>query len=121
MTEAEALEVAGIFAANAITSFSVYITFTMAYLVAAFYTGRQLTRFQVAVASALYVFAASSSILSLLNNVAVYGEAIKLTDMGTITAFTSGVFWSWFMSTLTAIGVLVSLSFMWTIRHPKAD
>ena len=41
MTEAEALEVAGIFAANAITAFSIYFTFTMAYLVASYYVGER--------------------------------------------------------------------------------
>lgn len=119
MTEAEALEVAGIFSSNAITAFSVYITFTMAYLVASFYAGSRLTNFQAIVVSMLYVFAATSTMLSLTGSVSVYGAAMEQSAIGQVTPFANGFFWILFMSILMSLGIVVSLFFMWSIRQSK--
>ncbi len=120
MTEGEALEVAGIFAGNAITSFTVYVTFTMAYLVAAYYAGLRLTPFQSITVSALYLFASFAPMLSLVTNILVYGEAMDLTDIGRNSPlFTSGIVWAVGMTFLMSIGMLISLYFMWQVRHPK--
>ena len=121
MTEAEALEIAGIFGANAITAFSVYITFTMAYLVAAYYAGEGLTPYQSFITSTLYLFAAASAILSLINSTLIYGAALKTTEMGAATPISSGPMWAIGMTTIMTVGILVSFYFMWSVRHPKSE
>ena len=74
MTEADALEVAGIFAGNALNAFSVYISFTTAYLVAAYYVGARLTSFQSLAVSGLYLVASTAYMLALVMNVGLTGN-----------------------------------------------
>ena len=121
MTEAEALEIAGIFGANAITAFSVYITFTMAYLVAAYYAGERLTPYQSFTASVFYVFAASSAILSMINSTLIYGAALETTELGAATPGPSGEMWAIGMTALMTAGIIVSFYFMWSVRHSKTE
>jgi hypothetical protein len=121
MTEAEALEVAGIHVANGITAFSIYITFTLAYLVASYHTGSKLSSFQIVTVSILYIFAALSSMLSLINSVLIFGQALEMTTMSSITPFAGGKFWAIGMTSLMTSGILVSLVFMWSVRHPKTE
>ena len=64
MTEPEALEVMAAHGANAITSFTIYVSVTFAYLAATHLVGAKLSRFQCVGISALYVFSASSVALS---------------------------------------------------------
>ncbi len=119
MTEAEALEVAGIYAGNAITSFTVYVTFTMAYLVASYYVGARLTSFQTIAVSALYLFASAAPMLSLVTNILIYGEALTVSAIGQNAPLSSGIVWAVGMTSLMSIGILVSFTFMWQVRHPK--
>ena len=58
MSEAEALEVMSDFAANVATYFTMFVSFTFAYLTVAYLVGRSLSRFQCIAASALYIIAA---------------------------------------------------------------
>ena len=65
MAEAEVFEVGAAWVANAITAFTIYISFTFAYLTAAYVIGKGLSRFQVAVINVLYTLsAASASVLA---------------------------------------------------------
>ncbi len=121
MTEAEALEVAGKFAANAITAFSIYLTFTMAYLVTSYYVGERLTRFQSVTVSVLYFFAASSAILSLVNSLLIYGAALETTEMRDITPFSGGHIWAIGMTSLMTMGILVSFYHMWSVKLPNTE
>ena len=64
MNEPEVLEIVNLFASNAMTSFSIWATFTFAYLTAAYLAGSRLTRFQVITVSSLYFVAAGAFALS---------------------------------------------------------
>ena len=64
MNEPEVLEIINLFASNAMTSFSIWATFTFAYLTAAYLAGSQLTKFQVITVSSLYFAAAGAFALS---------------------------------------------------------
>ena len=58
MTEAEALEVLSDFATNVATYFTMFVSFTFAYLTVAYLVGKSLSRFQCIAASALYIVSA---------------------------------------------------------------
>ncbi|MEP6390886.1 MAG: hypothetical protein ABJ056_13275 [Halioglobus sp.] len=121
MTEAEALEIAGIFAGNALTSFSIYITFTIAYLVAAYYVGNRLTAFQSSAVSGLYLVSSAAPMLALITNITVYGDAMTVSTIGSAAPLASGTVWAVGMTLLMVTGILVSLIFMWQVRHPDKE
>ncbi|MEP5567927.1 MAG: hypothetical protein ABJN62_08840 [Halioglobus sp.] len=121
MTEAEALEIAGIFAGNALTAFSFFITFTIAYLVAAYYVGNRLTPFQSKAVSGLYLVSSAAPMLALITNITVYGDAMAESKIGSAAPLSSGLVWAVGMTVLMVVGIVVSLIFMWQVRHPSSD
>lgn len=64
MTEAEVIELVGIHGANAITSFTVFISFTFGFLATAHFVGRSLTSAESIATSLLYFAAAASAATS---------------------------------------------------------
>ena len=58
MTEAEALEVLSEFANNTATYFTMFVSFTFAYLTVTYLVGKSLSRFQSLAISGLYVISA---------------------------------------------------------------
>ena len=122
MNEVEAFEFTAMYIANALTALTIYITFTFSFLAAAFFVGLKLTRFQAIAACFLYVFSAGSAVLSMLGNLQWMGVAIvhagNLAPPGMVQ--TAG-FWELYLGILTSCGILVSLYFMWSIRHPKTE
>lgn len=120
MTEVEAFEFTAVYIANAHTALTLYISFTFSYLVTAYIVGIKLTNFQVMVASFLYLFASGSAVLSMLGNIEWMGIAIEhsgaLAPKGMIQ---SQEFWELYLGALTIFGMLISLYFMWNVRHPK--
>ena len=122
MTEAEALEVAGIWVGNVIAAFTVYISFTMAYLAAAFFAGSRLSRFQALAASMLYTVAATSALISMLHSLHIYGASLAMSPLiGASTPFSDRDTWMAALSILLTGGILVSLYFMWDVRRTKAE
>jgi hypothetical protein len=122
MTEAEALEVAGIWVGNVIGAFTVYISFTMAYLVAAFYAGSRLSRFQTIAASTLYAVAAGACLLSMNHSLYLWGTCMAMAPSITAEApFADSGLWTTTLSILLTAGILVSLYFMWNVRHAKTE
>ena len=61
MSEAEALEVLSDFANNTATYFTMFVSFTFAYLTVAYFVGRSLSRFQCLAISGLYTISAAVS------------------------------------------------------------
>ena len=121
MTEADALEVAGIFAGNALNAFSVYISFTTAYLVAAYYVGARLTSFQSLAVSGLYLVASTAYMLALVMNVGLFGDAMAASTIGNAAPLASGLAWSVGMSILCTGRIIVFLIYIWQVRRPKTD
>lgn len=119
MTEAEALEVAGIWSGHILTAFTIYISFTFAYLVTVFYVGTRLTRLQAVCVSALYVFAAGSSVLAqvgyMQSQFKILSEVPTVLDE--VYLATSGEFWIPYMAFMEFSGILLGVYFMWSIRR----
>jgi len=123
MSEAEALEVAGIWSGLILTAFSIYISFTFAFLVTVFYVGAKLDTPQAVFGTALYVFAATSSILAQVGYMqaqfTILAEVTTVID--DIFLVTNGVFWIPYMASMQAAGVLLGVYFMWSVRHRKTQ
>jgi hypothetical protein len=118
MSEAESLELIALYTANAITSFSLYISFTFAFLVAAYFVGRDLSRFQAITISGLYFVAAISGSLSLFASV----HAWVVIKRSTATVFNTvpiynETLWLVMMPIILVLGILISIYFMWDVRH----
>ncbi len=120
MTEAEALELIGIYTANSHTAFTLYLSFTFAYLATAHFVGRELSRYQVFAASGLYVTAAISGYMGVLANVQVWGKVADATRtvMDDLPMFDAGL-WMIFLATIMILGVFISLYYIWDVRHAK--
>ena len=118
----EASEAMAMWVANVIESFSVYLTVTFAYLTVAYLAGKKLSGFQVLVISVLYTSAAGISLLSCINQLFFYTAIANEIDSAIAAVpLTSGEFWIYAISPLLIVGVLVSLLFMWNVRHPKTE
>jgi hypothetical protein len=122
MTEVDALELAATFTANALSSFTIFISFTFGFLATAFFVGWKLTRFQaLAVAGAYLVSAgamASASVAWLQAFVALKNS--NATFLDTIPLF-SGEVWVSGTSFILILGMAISLYFMWDVRRPKTE
>ena len=122
MTEAEVLELAANYSSNAMTAFTIYISFTFAYLITAFYVGKKLTAFQVVTASGLYVVSVGSTVLAVIGALQVqYAiQDTKDTVLDRFPIWTGGL-WISYMGTILIIGILISLYFMWNVRHSETE
>jgi hypothetical protein len=122
MTEAEAFEMALMASSNTVTTFTVYITFTFAYLIASFTAGARLTALQAFIASTLYVFSVLSTSLNTFSDLQYFKIAIShATNLTPPGAVNSADFWIAYLSVLQGAGIIASLYFMWSVRHPKKE
>ena len=122
MTEAEVLELVALYGANAITSFTAYISVMFAFMITTFYVGLQLTNFQALAVSGLFVFSTGSSLLAEVG----YLQAMFIVKESTPTVLDGvliydGKFWVPYMASILLVGILVGLYFMWRVRHPKTE
>lgn len=122
MTEAETLELIAVWGAITITAFTVYISFTFAYLATAFIAGPRLTQFQASIASRLYVLAAGMTVLAeivwLQGLFAIHDANPSVVK--DLTLFNRG-FWVTGMATILTSGIFISLYFMWRVRRSKIE
>ena len=119
MLDYGAQEAMAMWSSNAITAFSIYLTFTFAYLTAAYIVGANLSKYQVIVVSVLYTAGATISLLACINNLQFYTLLLNQSEELRSAITFSGDFWTYYIAPLFMIGMLVSLSFMWNVRHTK--
>ena len=104
------------------TAFSMYVTFTTAYLISAYLVGKSLTRLQCSVVTVLYVTAAgltAISIFSIGSRILDLYSSLKLTNPTRV-----GLAHDWIyleVTVLCVLGIVAGLKFMWDIRHPKSE
>jgi hypothetical protein len=122
MTEAEILELVAVHGANAMTAFTVFISFTFGFLATAYFVGSQLTQLQTIVASGLYVISAVAPSLTQIAYIQLTFTILESgPNLGQGFTLLNGTFWVWSMSIIQSIGIVISLYFMWSVRHPKAE
>jgi hypothetical protein len=122
MTEAESLDLAATFVANSSTNFTIFISFTFAFLVAAFIVGSKLSRSQALAAAGMYTLFAGSAALASVGWLQAFSAITesKAALLSAVPLF-NGQFWVTGMSILFVSGMSVTLYFLWSVRHPKAE
>ena len=121
-TEVDTLGLAATFTENSFTSFTIFISFTFGFLATAFFVGRKLTRFQALATAGAYLVSAGSMAFASVAWLQAYA-ALKnsnATFLDTIPLFNGDV-WAPAMSIILVLGMLISLYFMWDVRHPKTE
>ena len=123
MTEAEVVEVAPMWGGNVLTAFTIYISFTFAYLVTIFYVGDRLTSLQSVCASGLYFFAATSAILAQIGYMQAQFTLLRETPnaLDGIYLVMASDLWVPYMAAMEFTGVFFSLYFMWSVKNPKTE
>ena len=120
MTEYEVIELVGIHGANAITSFTVFISFTFGFLATAHFVGPNLTSTQSTIVTVLYCASAGAATASH----ALFHQII-FAAVGSAPSPIDGLFlmneavWVWGMVSIQLTGMAASIYFMWSVRHPK--
>jgi hypothetical protein len=114
-------ETAAMWSENSMTAFTIYLTFTFAYLTVAYLAGKDLSRFQVTCVSTLYVAGAVVALLSCVNHLFYFEAVIRQNDALASTAPLPPGFWIYYIVPLLMLGIFVCLYFMWDIRHPKTE
>ena len=113
MTEAEALEAMNAFSANGLTSFTVFVSFTFAYLTAAYLVGNKLSTLEYRMVNALYIFAAGLGGTSAVTNALAMDAVIR-----SVPTVISDIillrldYWAVALAVFQTIGIIGSLVFM---------
>ena len=122
MTEYELVDTFNSTVELMITIFSLYLTITTAYLVAAFFTGAKLSSQQCIVVTVLYFVGAG------LFTIAMFFAATRVVyTSNTLNLVASDYpvhFPNWAgiaVITLSILGIFSSLKFMWYIRHTEVE
>jgi hypothetical protein len=115
------MEVVAAFFGNYAAHLSIYLTLVFGYCVVAFTAGARLTRFQVALVSVMFFCAAELQALVMTNWVNRAYEVMVI-----ITSLNPDISISNVLKTggqlvgvvLWQLGIIASLSFMWSVRNP---
>jgi hypothetical protein len=104
------------------TSFSLYVTFTTAYLICAYVAGASLNRSQCFIITVLYGASAGICALGVLSigaRILDLYSTLKLTNPDRL-----GLVHDWIyleVAAISVVGIFVSFKFMWDRRHPKTE
>ena len=100
---------------------AIYLTMIFAYLSAAYFVGKELTRFQLAIVTFLFTAAAGRQVflITFLGRVArEKGRQLRdLSESAPDLAAESSILWP---IAIWSSGIIASLLFMWSIRNSKA-
>ena len=115
MTEAEFLEAINLHANNAITSFSLFITYIFGYITGAYLVGAKLRFAQVSIITALYIATSSTWVLSITTHLHSY-ETLVVKNLDYVPSPLWLLPWVELTAALTVSTLLASLYFMYDIR-----
>jgi hypothetical protein len=117
------LEVAAAFMSNYATHVGIYLSLVFGYCVVAHLAGDKLTRFQVIVASIMFI--AAAELQANLMSLWVISTQEVLSSLAEINPQIEGKAdfraLQIFGMSIMQLGILASLAFMWSVRHPKAE
>ncbi|QFU75550.1 hypothetical protein EY643_07735 [Halioglobus maricola] len=123
MSEYELLDLMTSMEAHMATQFSLYLSVVSAYLVVAYLVGMNLSRAQMVIASALMIFAAGGQTWALHASLGRVQEYLLLkSELSPLTEYERNfATHSYIWIGILAAGILASLYFMWSVRHPNED
>jgi hypothetical protein len=122
MTEYELIDAINGTADLLTTSFSLYVTFTTAYLICAYMVGSSLNRSQCFVITVLYGASAGITTLAMLSigaRILDLYSTLKLTNPARLGPIHDWIYVE--ISAISIVGIFASFKFMWDLRHPKAE
>tara|TARA_R110002072_G_scaffold299739_1_gene475743 strand:- start:656 stop:1027 length:372 start_codon:yes stop_codon:yes gene_type:complete len=118
MNESEVLEAINLHAANGISSFTIFLSFTFAYIIAAYLAGEKLTTLQVSIISCIYFSAAFGWAASTLTHTHSFETLVAQ-----YPEYMPSPLWRISFSFLAAIifvpSTFASLYFMYDVRRRK--
>ena len=122
MTEYEMADLLTSTTMAATETFSVYLSVTVAYLVAVYLIGRKLTTLQMATVSILYVVSAAVLIWAFYS---YFSRSIPIADALEVinpdVNYGAQPFARNALVVVLVMGIFACLGFMWSIRHPKVE
>jgi len=121
MSEADLFEALASWASNGVASFTVFISFTTAFLTACYFVGKQLTNTQAIVLGVLYVVSAGSAAMSNLTSF----EAMKILMENQPSDLDESVFfnmelWMILGATVTVSVMMASLYYLYKVKTEEA-
>ena len=125
MTEAEMFEMVATYSSTAMTAFNSYVTFVFAYLATAYFVGNKLSPQQVFTISGLFVIATLVSLF--VSNTQIGPIAEFQLELGSehqyflIAGLPKAALIRSVLLPLMGLGIIASLYFMWSVRHPKTE
>ena len=105
-----------------VEAFGMYVTVTVAYLVAAYTTGKDLSKSQIFVVNTLFIISAAVmtwATVGYITRAIPFADALELIHPD--RRYAMQPFIQITLIILQLSGILDSLKFMWDIRHPKTD
>ncbi len=103
---------------------AIYLTVVFAYIVAAFAAGKRLTKFQVSVATVLFVVAGLSEIYQIVSTGAGINLLMQTNAPSYGAASSFGLEPSFRMVVTTVVwstGLVGAIAFMWSVRHSDIE
>jgi hypothetical protein len=122
MSESELVEAWGLFLGNSQAGLGLYLSILSGYLIIAYLVGAKLTRAQVSIVTALFVFSTASVSLWFAawsqRALEFAMEAKQLNPDRQVSNSTEALL---IFTSMLFLGIIASLYFMWSIRHPKTE
>ncbi len=122
MTEYELVDIVASYASGGGTFFTIWLTILSAYAITAYVAGRDLSSFQVAWLNTLYIFAAGLSIFGFhgqFRSQIFYIAKLKILQPDSPMILTETVAHG--VTAVAAVGTLITLIFMWQVRHSNTE
>ncbi len=104
------------------THVSIYLTIVFAYILVAYVAGAKLSRFQLSIATFIFVAACLWELMmitALGDGAAAIGR--EVTQSGEVQPLLNETGRRWFSRILWSSGMIAALVFMWNVRLEKSD
>jgi hypothetical protein len=125
MTEYEMMDIIVNRFATMTDQAALYFALVSGYLLAAFIVGARLTRLQVFVVNSLFIMWTSGLLMgwsSALGAILDLDAAIRQLELQTVGSnIDQSAASAYLFSIVQIVGILASLIFMWSVRHPKTE
>lgn len=121
MTEYELADIISTYAAQGESFFTLWLTILSAYALVSYVAGKDLTTFQVLWLNTLYLFASSLAVFAFsasFKSQVFYAKMIRELHPHSPQLMNEVV--QVFCIAIASVGTLMTLLFMWQIRHSKA-
>ena len=122
MTEYELADAISSYSAGGGTYFTIWLTILSAYAITAYIAGKDFTSFQIMWLNTLYLFALALSIVGFygqFNAQVFYVQVIKELNPASPQFMNSSLLMS--IAMVAVLGTLITLKFMWDVRHRKTE